>query len=1283
MKVRVPAGIAGGSLLKAHRWVKSSIAKNNPHGSTDNYKIQSISGMPLSLSDLTTQSFDEVFLLAGPRSNPGKVYPFPQDTNYPTYDSKRIVGNDYAALLGKDVDASMVERLIAQNGVFSGLNTLTKLLYTIDSAHQSASDPDVAAIIQSYANAQQKRGIRSNPGRPFFARGVNDQYRGVLSPEEAVKTFVEEKYGVSPGQHSMPFTSAIDKARIVRMYGLQDDNNVKQFVDNVLGPYLAVSIPNANFLKALRSQDYYGEMQKYTMKLRGENKTSNVEDSLMWKKLVSLTPMSSKDFYEGKDFAFVVNPYFSRSGLGQAMLTKKHVAELMKIVEDHPKGALKEVNTGFRKETNLLSKFVSMLTGSDRQIAWKAATSQGKILAEGDNPQEILANLKAIYETETDEDDLAKAFEKIPLLSKEEELGILEYRSNVGGFRPTAPPFWPKPVVLSIMDVLRDNINLLVSNGSFNAGQAFLDLAHTEPQERTMIKIPNKLPDDGTSFNVPFGYLKFLVNKFVDLQVTDVKDLFSDNIKDDRKVRDVGLDKLDDMTMAERRKSADEVFSGGAAAKKQIRAIIKHLIADRNSDFLDNLNPERMLDEDAKKLQAIAKQALHYHKGKISSQEIEGNTNVLGLLSIFMETEETARNKYDYTMTENDRAFALFLIEMVFKTISEDVAEASIEADDPGPDELKRMAQLVAQMTSEDEKLEPEVIENRINFEIHMKKIGAAANALLELHDNVSSSSVKSLITKETGIGESDEKLPGWANKRYNDMVGAISSDGTDDLDTLGEAPQVKRLVNLCYEYKTWINELKAKTGGRPLGAPYLADPEALKKAIAGMKDVKVVFDGGARISKDLDEQTDFILREVREVANDTIRQMQELYRIMSLVRQRRGDLGSLNTEDLFKGTKKESDIQLQKIREHNLKYASLANRLRVVSGHLQGLGQQLDSSQSMLELQMNMRRVSFDNIDDKTNIRRFKHLITNYKANINGLQREIDAAIREIEDSTRMMNRNELSFARYPYLDSEETKRFDAAYWRITNKLLHMMPKAYDVHKAAEPVSNFSRTGAHGTPLSAGIRPQEADLTVKRISHKARYLDIAKQIEDTFGDSAYNKQDFFSVSVEFIKSLSFADSRYADGRLMARTLAEQIMQAMSGVELGDVKPVEEGWEEYEQLMLDAEDARALVRHESRERELEGRETIMTGLERSVKAQSDILSEEMKLLEDSKKYQRQDEKDLDKRKKRLWKEEEAFERRVEREVKRRMRKERREARREARRKKPPEDVPEDVPEEES
>ena len=298
--------------------------------------------------------------------------------------------------------------------------------------------------------------------------------------------------------------------------------------------------------------------------------------------------------------------------------------------------------------------------------------------------------------------------------------------------------------------------------------------------------------------------------------------------------------------------------------------------------------------------------------------------------------------------------------------------------------------------------------------------------------------------------------------------------------------------------------------------------------------------------------------------------------------------------------------------------------------------------------------------MEHKTSIRRFKHLVNQYTVNINDLQRDIDATISEIEDSTRMMNRNELSYARYPYLDSEETKRYDAVYWGITNKLLLMMPKAYDVHKAAEPVSNYSLTGARGIPLSDDTRPPEADLTV-RGSHKSRYMDIAKKIEDTFGDSAYDKKDFFSVSVKFMKSPSFANSRYNDGRLMAQTLAEQITQAMSGIELGDVKPVKEGWEEYEQKMLDAEIARAQVLTESRQSELD---KVQSSFKEHVdvesgklQATSDALAKEKETIDKRRqvtwveeKTLTKREKELNKREKELEKKEKAHQKVVDKEV---------------------------------
>ena len=53
MRVQVPRDIAGGSLLGAHNWVKSTITRTNPGESTNDYKLQQIDGTPISLSDLS------------------------------------------------------------------------------------------------------------------------------------------------------------------------------------------------------------------------------------------------------------------------------------------------------------------------------------------------------------------------------------------------------------------------------------------------------------------------------------------------------------------------------------------------------------------------------------------------------------------------------------------------------------------------------------------------------------------------------------------------------------------------------------------------------------------------------------------------------------------------------------------------------------------------------------------------------------------------------------------------------------------------------------------------------------------------------------------------------------------------------------------------------------------------------------------------------------------------------------------------------------------------------
>lgn len=84
--------------------------------------------------------------------------------------------------------------------------------------------------------------------------------------------------------------------------------------------------------------------------------------------------------------------------------------------------------------------------------------------------------------------------------------------------------------------------------------------------------------------------------------------------------------------------------------------------------------------------------------------------------------------------------------------------------------------------------------------------------------------------------------------------------------------------------------------------------------------------------------------------------------------------------------------------------------------------------------------------------------------------------------------------------------------------------------------------TDTHGTPLSAGIRPREADLTVGG-SHKSRYMDIARKIENTFT----------AVSPIHPKA---GYEKIKDGRIMAQKLSTRIEEDMGGIQTRAAKPV-------------------------------------------------------------------------------------------------------------------------------
>ena len=288
VKESVPNSLSGGSLLDAHNWVRSKMAKRNPTGSNADYSLTTVDGTPVTLSDLTSlnKTFDEVIINADssdvipnphekghvthkpipegdyrPPYDPsrgkrrGSQYPVPvPDYDYPHYASAPRIGNEITSLLPSQIEPSMVERLAAQEGYFGALNTLTQLHYQSERGENEYTSPDMAAMIQRYSNATSKdRHTRKNPSRPFYAKEV-EAHKGVVSPESAVSSFLGARYGGvtdygSPLDQDTTQT-LLNAAQIYSEYQM-DDGLLDEFIGESMLPYLAVAESNRGLLRAM------------------------------------------------------------------------------------------------------------------------------------------------------------------------------------------------------------------------------------------------------------------------------------------------------------------------------------------------------------------------------------------------------------------------------------------------------------------------------------------------------------------------------------------------------------------------------------------------------------------------------------------------------------------------------------------------------------------------------------------------------------------------------------------------------------------------------------------------------------------------------------------------------------------------------------------------------------------------------------------------------------------------------------------------------------------------
>jgi hypothetical protein len=736
MRVKVPRDLAGGSLLKAHQWVKSSLVRSNPHSSTNDYKLQQVDGTPISLSDLTSRSYDEVLVITGAKSNP--IYPAPgreESWGYPSYTKNRL-GNKATVLLGKDVDPSMVERLAAQNGMFSALNTVTKLLYTTENI-ESGTDPKIAALLQTYTNAMA---AKKNPGRPFFATSINDRFRGVVSPEEAVRSFISTEYGVDPtlGKFDADKNSTtsylIDRAKIVRKYDLDNPTTIKDFYDDVLSPFLVMSIANAKMLKSIQHQDYV-EMLKTSLLI---GKDSDLKDNSKYQKLISMVPTRAIEFYDGIDYALVAHPLFMRDSLGLAVTNKKLVNHITKIAKAYPQNTVNAIHSRDEKITRDLKETIVDRFSPEKNLLWNMVQSQQDVLNHGTTPEETLKALRDIFDSKTRDADIAKYATKL------DPKFLVSYQRDVAGFRPTAPPYWPKPVVLSLMDALRNNIH------SFTEGE----------------------------LDVSAAFIPFILNQ-------------ADLSEPPEKYEPV-IDVLDHMVdLVEEAKD-----TGGAVKSAEMIRILK-TVEDMDKSlwyepYLKNLNIEKKIESFNKKKNTTEKKRRNMIYNTfirvgnemtetversliVDSSALETPSKIIHLLSVFMEIEDTARNKYNYTMSENDRAFALYLLESVAGKISKHREKAK-EYEEDNTNLINVLEGLNMEGGMDENQLN-----NRISFEVHMKKIMDAARLEITAANDNDKDQIKESIIQDLETQRRIpwfQRAPNWVHERLTNMLYDIQEMG-------------------------------------------------------------------------------------------------------------------------------------------------------------------------------------------------------------------------------------------------------------------------------------------------------------------------------------------------------------------------------------------------------------------------------------------------------------------------------------------------------------------------
>jgi len=635
LRVSVPKDLMGSSLLKAHQWAKSQLARANPSGGAQDYTIQSVDGTPLTLSDLTNDSYDEVLLIGSVKNNPSKTTNYPAvypSFNYPSYTRRPSrVGNRVPELLAEDIEPSMVERLVAQRGYFGGLNLIVKLQNTSTRA-EGYTSPKFASLLQKTANASRR--VKSNPGQVLYT-SVNNTNAGILTPGEATRSFFEQHFGITGPNATQKI---VDFTKEVRKYGLDDTVAFDNFVNEVLEPFLVVSTANVGLLKALRLPENSSYLLEKINK-KSRNKYAVFEDTPIYQKLMTYLPIKSQDFYEGIDYALVAHPFFAYEELAKVMVDKKFMDNLLSVLETAPTSFMKEG----RSRNNLTSvgagglraRLSRLLKIGDQYLYDAIREGQNTVLKESKNKDQDI-DIEALRElVSADIADPDRFIKRLPGMANKVTLV-----NGLAGFPTTPPPYWPRPIAYSVMDTILENLQKILID--VNDGGMREEL--TKSLATTLgIGGAALLSDPNTSIELKSGGRELDSDKFslyhahMYMNDVDVQKLLAERIKNGTNI--AATVKITD-------NQRDNPTS--EACQKKYAAIIHFLgedglIREYNNVFLMN-------DED----------------GLLAGKR----EKLVPIMTLFAAVEEYSTRKYGHSVLEGEKVFILELLRKSLESLT-------------------------------------------------------------------------------------------------------------------------------------------------------------------------------------------------------------------------------------------------------------------------------------------------------------------------------------------------------------------------------------------------------------------------------------------------------------------------------------------------------------------------------------------------------------------------------------------------------------------------------------